>query len=67
MTKNNQTYASAITELETILGDVENSEIDVDELILKIKRASTLVSFCKNKLRKTEEELDNIMNDLEER
>ncbi len=67
MQKKNITYNQAITELEKILSSIEASELDVDELISGLKRASELVQYCKKKLHSTEQELNKIMNDLEER
>lgn len=67
MQKKNISYNQAIGELEIILSDIEGAELDVDELISKLKRASDLVKYCKKKLHTTEEELNKIMIDLEER
>ena len=54
-------YRSAINELEEILSQLEANEIEVDELTGKAKRASELIQYCKNKLYKTNEEVDAIL------
>ena len=40
------TYQNAIEELEQIVQEIENSEITVDELSTKVKRATKLISIC---------------------
>lgn len=58
-------YSEAIQEIEEILAKIENEELDVDELTHKVERVSELINVCKDKLHKTEEEVENILNDLE--
>ncbi|MFW5657606.1 MAG: exodeoxyribonuclease VII small subunit [Bacteroidota bacterium] len=60
------TYESAITEIETILQEIENNETDVDSLTIKVKRVSELLNYCKTKLRNTEEEVNNILESLDD-
>ena len=64
--KNKTTYIAAITELEEIVGEIENEDIGVDELSEKVKRASVLIKICKDKLHKTEEEVSAVLKDIEE-
>ncbi len=59
------TYSGAISELETIVSEIENEEVDVDILAEKIKRASYLMTFCKNKLKGTEGEVKKLLTDIE--
>jgi exodeoxyribonuclease VII small subunit len=54
-------YDEAVKELEEILQLLENNELKIDDLTQKAKRATVLVEYCKEKLRKTTEELDEIM------
>lgn len=56
-------YKSAITELEEILVQLEANELEIDELTLKAKRATELIKFCKEKLYKTNEEVNAILKD----
>ncbi|MBL7767965.1 MAG: exodeoxyribonuclease VII small subunit [Flavipsychrobacter sp.] len=55
------TYESAYAELQEIVTALENETISVDELALKVKRATQLVAFCQEKLKSTEAELDKII------
>lgn len=56
-------YADALAELEGILAELESSELDLDVLSEKIKRAAYLTKYCKAKLRATNEEIDSILED----
>ena len=57
-------YTQAIEELQSIVKKMENAEISVDELSEIIKRASFLITICKNKLTQTEEEVNKIIDEL---
>ncbi|MBK6964625.1 MAG: exodeoxyribonuclease VII small subunit [Bacteroidales bacterium] len=59
------TYAEAIEELETIVSEIENASIGVDELSEKVKRAAELIKFCRSKLTATEREVGSILKNLE--
>ena len=54
------TYAEALAQLETIVRKMEANEYDIDELAAQLKTAQQLIKFCKDKLTKTEEELQKI-------
>ena len=43
-------YTEAFEELQQIVADIEDGEISVDELSVKVKRASELIKICKEKL-----------------
>lgn len=64
--KDSFSYNQAIKEIETILSEIEGGELDVDELSVKIKKASELMKKCKLKLRTVEREVENILSDMEE-
>ena len=59
-------YTDAFEELQNIVADIEEGEISVDELSVKVKRAAELIKICKNKLTSTEEDVNQILKDLEE-
>ncbi len=58
-------YTEAFEELQTIVADIEEGEISVDELSIKVKRAAELIKVCKHKLTSTEEDVTQILKDLE--
>ena len=58
------TYKEAIAEIEEILEKIENEELDVDELAEQVSRVSALIAICKEKLHKTEAEVEKILNEM---
>jgi exodeoxyribonuclease VII small subunit len=58
-------YTEAFLELQTIVSEIEQGEISVDELSQKVKRASQLIKICKAKLSATEEDVDKILKELD--
>lgn len=63
--KKGLSYKEAINEIEEILQQIENEEPDVDQLSEKVKRLSALVSWCREKLHNTEEEIEKILKEIE--
>jgi len=59
-------YNEAMTEIEEILEKIENDELDVDELAEKVKRVSVLLKICKDKLTKTNEQVEQILKEMED-
>ncbi|MDX2360702.1 MAG: exodeoxyribonuclease VII small subunit [Crocinitomicaceae bacterium] len=60
------TYTEAFEELQQIVADIEDGEISVDELSIRVKRAAELIKICKTKLSSTEEDVSKILKELEE-
>ena len=58
------TYTAAFEELKEIVDQLENDSISVDELAEKMKRATELMKICKDKLTKTEEEINKTISEL---
>lgn len=58
-------YSQAKKELEDIVLAIESGKLDIDALTSSVKRASGLISFCKQKLTKTDEDLQKILDDIE--
>lgn len=50
----NKKYEEALAELEQIVRKMEGNEYDIDELAVQLKRAQQLITFCKDKLTKTD-------------
>ena len=59
-------YSEAMAEIEAILEKIENEELDVDQLAEKVKRVSTLLKTCKDKLTKTNEQVEQILKEMED-
>lgn len=59
------TYESAYKELQQIVKEIESGNIGVDELSEKVRRAGELIGFCKEKLFRTEQEVNDVLKKLE--
>jgi len=59
-------YTEGYAELTQIVRDIEMGETSVDELALKVERAKELVAYLRNKLQKTEEDVNQILKELGE-
>ncbi len=57
-------YTDAHKELQEIVSEMENSEISIDDLDTKIKRASELLKICKDKLFKTEKNVQELLEEI---
>jgi exodeoxyribonuclease VII small subunit len=57
-------YTQAFEELQTIVNEIEQGEISVDELSEKVKRAVTLIKTCKEKLVATETDVTGALKEL---
>lgn len=58
-------YTEAFAELQQIVTEMENSEIGIDELDARVKRASALLKICREKLHKTEQAVLDTLKTLE--
>ena len=61
MAKKEPTYRQSIEEIERILAKIESGETDIDDLAAEIKRAANLLQDCKEKLFKTEQEVEKVI------
>jgi exodeoxyribonuclease VII small subunit len=43
-------YAEAMDELETILAELESSDVDVDRLAERVARAAALIELCRARI-----------------
>ena len=62
--ENNYTYLAAYEELQQIVSEIEDGEVSIDELTVKIARASELLAVCKAKLTASEAEVDKLLQKL---
>ena len=66
MTKQKLTYTEAVAELEQILAELENnSEVNMDVISEKVKRAAILMDLCKKQLHDLDEELEKMLEQLD--
>lgn len=60
------TYSAAIAELEQIVAKMQSPDCDIDLLAQYTSRALSLLTHCKEKLHKTEEEVRQCLTTLSE-
>jgi len=60
------TYEGQIAELEEIIAEIEEGNLSIDELGEKVKRASVLIRNCRAVLKKTEDEVRDILSGLKD-
>ena len=53
----NQKYEEALAQLEAIVRKLEGGECNIDEIAVQLETAQRLITFCQDKLTKTEQEL----------
>lgn len=58
-------FTAAIQELEKILAGIEGEEVDLDKLAAELGRASELLDLCREKIRKADLEVSQIVQKLE--
>jgi len=56
------TYEEAIQKLETIVQQIETGEQGIDQLTAQLAQAQELITFCRNTLYKTDEEVQKLLN-----
>ena len=56
-------YEEAVRQLEQIVTRLEDGELDIDELSGELKKARKLITLCKQRLTKTDEEIQKILKD----
>lgn len=61
----NTNYKEAFEELQQIVAAMESGNISIDDLSIKVRRATELISICKAKLSSTEEDVNAILKELE--
>lgn len=62
--KNEISYAQAVRELEQIIRIMQSDDCDIDKLADYARRSLQLLKICKQKLQRTDEELQKIMQEL---
>ena len=61
MAKEEFKYEVAVRQLESIVEKLENDELDIDSMSENLKKAQKLIKLCKDKLIKTDDEINKIL------
>ncbi len=54
-------YEEAIAQIDGILKKIRSAEISVDKLSAEVKRATELITLCRERLHKAENEVKSII------
>ena len=60
------TYEQAIERLEEIVNGLEENTLELDKLTSQLAEAQQLIKFCKEKLQKSETDVNKILIDEQE-
>ena len=58
-------YEEAMAQLEAIVRKMESNELALDEIAAQLKTAQRLIKFCRDKLTKTEADIQKIQEERE--
>ena len=56
-------YEMAISQPEEIVERLENNQLGIDEMTAQLKKAQQLIKLCKDRLTKTDEEIQKILGE----
>lgn len=65
MSPEDLTYNQALEELRAIHGRLRADDVDVDNLIKDVERASELLDFCQKRITSVGEQLEDVLADFE--
>ena len=58
-------YAQALSELDTILRELEARDVDVDRLADRVARAAELIALCRDRIGTARLRIDEVIADLD--
>ncbi len=64
--ENAKSFGEAMERLEEILQRIEGEEIDIDQLGEELSEATGLLEVCREKIRRAETEVEQILEKLDE-
>jgi exodeoxyribonuclease VII small subunit len=57
-------YAEAMQEIEQILAEIEDDQVDVDVLAVKVSRAAELIRLCRERIAATRMQVEQVVAEL---
>ena len=63
MAAKKETFSQAMERLEKIVRQIDNNELEIDVLAEKIKEANDIISFCTEKLKKADLEVEKLLQE----
>jgi exodeoxyribonuclease VII small subunit len=58
-------YGDALNELETILAAIEEEQVDVDDLAVKVRRSAELIRLCRERIVAATVAVEAIVEEME--
>jgi len=65
MSETGMTYVAALEELRAIHARLQADDVDVDNLLVDVQRASELLTFCRERLTAVGERLEQVLEDFD--
>jgi len=65
MSSEDLTYSQALEELRAIHGRLRADDVDVDNLIRDVERASELLDFCQRRITAVGEQLEEVLTEFD--
>ena len=65
MGKEKLSYEEALSEIESIVEQIRNEEISVEDIAGKIKRVGELAAFCRARLTQADKEITEALKNIE--
>ena len=59
------TYREALDELEAILEAIEEEQVDVDDLAVKVKRSAELIRLCRSRIDAAAAEVETVVQEMD--
>ncbi len=59
------TYTEALAELEDILTAIEQEQVDIDELAVKVRRSAELIRLCRSRIDAAAIEVEAVVQEME--
>lgn len=56
-------YAEAMAQIEDIVRKMNENELDIDALGGQVERATRLITLCKDKLQKAQQQIDAVLGE----
>jgi len=58
-------YVDALAELEQILEELEDDNVDIDVLSVRVERAAELIAICRGRIHRAQEQVASIVADFD--
>ncbi|MBR2961783.1 MAG: exodeoxyribonuclease VII small subunit [Alistipes sp.] len=56
-------YADSMAEIEKIVAELQREDCDIDTLAERTRRAVTLIENCRQRLRRSQEEVEKLLSE----